>query len=326
MSGEMAVRLKIILFFALCAFCLAPFVSAAQALALGICFGLTVGAPFQTGKLNRQLLAACIVGLGAGMNVWAVLDAARYGIVYTVIGITGTLALGRFLARRHDRSFHGLSLLINFGTAICGGSAIAAVAPVIRAKNEDISVALATVFIFNAAALMIFPPVGQWFHLTEVQFGLWSALAIHDTSSVVGATAQYGHHALQVGTTMKLARSLWIVPATITLAALTRGANRNMEGLHPLEGLRPLWFIPAFVIVATVVTIFPDLRPAGHWLEQVSRKLLILTLFLIGSGLNLRTLKKAGFPALGHGFLLWSFVSVATLLGIYFKVIVLNER
>ena len=203
------------------------------------------------------------------------------------------------------------SLLITVGTAICGGSAIAAVAPVIRAKSEEVSVSLGIVFLLNALALFIFPAIGHHFHLSESQFGLWSALAIHDTSSVVGANLQYGPHALEVGTTVKLARALWIVPVTLIIGFLTRTQNQTGEGVAG-KPKRP-WFILGFVLISALVTWVPSLQAAGHQVEMIARRLLVLTLFIIGSNLSRKSLKAVGLKPLFQGLLLWMIVGATTL-------------
>ena len=294
------------------ALCLLPQVSAAMALVVGIAVAVTAGNPFlaRTKALTPRLLAISVVGLGAGMNLLQVAKAGAQGIQYTVISILTTVALGTLIGRwvgtRRDAS-----LLITAGTAICGGSAIAALAPALRARDEDVSVALGTVFVLNGIALLVFPPVGHKLSLSQTQFGLWSALAIHDTSSVVGATLQYGREALEVGTTVKLARVLWIVPMTLAAGYSRRrseGAGAAVEG--PVR--RP-WFILGFLAAAAIVTWAPSLQPAGHVVELLSRRLLVLTLFLIGAGLTMNTLRAVGVRPLVQGVLLWMIVASATL-------------
>jgi uncharacterized integral membrane protein (TIGR00698 family) len=204
------------------------------------------------------------------------------------------------------------------GTAICGGSAIAAVAPVIRAKHHEISVALGIVFLLNALALVIFPFIGHAVNLDQSQFGLWAALAIHDTSSVVGATLQYGAQALEVGTTVKLARALWIIPLAMLIAAV-RSGHEKTEG-EVQKAKRP-WFILGFIIAAAVVTIFPSLQPLGHQIEMIAKRALVLTLFLIGSNLSLQTIRSVGFKPFIHGVLLWLILGSAFLAAIASGVI-----
>jgi uncharacterized integral membrane protein (TIGR00698 family) len=236
------------------------------------------------------------------MNLLEVLRAGRSGFLYTALGITTTLALGLWMGRQM-RIDGNSTLLIAVGTAICGGSAIAAVAPVIRAKDEEISVALGTVFILNSLALLLFPPIGASLHLTEAQFGLWSALAIHDTSSVVGASAKFGAAALAVGTTVKLARALWIVPLTLATAYAKRQQAR----------IQWPWFIVFFCLAAllnTYVTAGVELYAA---LVVIAKAGLRATLFLIGTGISLATLRKVGARPLVLGVALWFIVAVVSL-------------
>lgn len=293
------------------ALCLMPWVSAGVALLLGIAVALAFGNPFleRTRGWTQRLLAWSVMGLGAGMNLGVVARVGAHGIGYTMIGIGTTLVLGIFLGRVLGTE-RDASLLITAGTAICGGSAIAAVAPTIGARPQPISVALGTVFLLNAAALFLFPWVGHHFQLTETQFGLWSALAIHDTSSVVAATLQYGVHALEVGTTVKLARALWIVPLTLGLGALARRSG----AIHP-SGTKPKrpWFILGFVAMAAMVTWIPSLRPAGQVVASIAKQLLTVTLFLIGSNLTRATLRSVGAAPLLQGLLLWAIVAGTTL-------------
>lgn len=289
--------------------CLWPMVPGPLALALGVALALTVGNPYLdlTKLLAPKLMAYSIVGLGFGMNLMVLAKVGLQGIGYTVAGITTTLTLGWVLGRLFKTN-RDISLLITSGTAICGGSAIAAVSAVIRAKSQDMTVALGTVFLLNALALVIFPPLGHHFGLSETQFGLWSALAIHDTSSVVGASMEYGAKALEVGTTVKLARALWIVPM-----ALTIGYVRSRDSEAPAGGFKKPWFILGFVLSAALVTWVPSLQPAGRVIEMIARRALILTLFLIGAGLTRTTLKAVGVRPFALGVTLWICVSIGTL-------------
>jgi uncharacterized integral membrane protein (TIGR00698 family) len=230
------------------------------------------------------------------------------GIGYTVVGISTTLLLG-YLVGKILKTESDTSVLISVGTAICGGSAIAAVAPVIRAKHQSVSVALGTIFILNAVALFVFPPLGHFFSLSEHQFGLWSALAIHDTSSVVGASMQYGAEALQTGTTVKLARALWIVPVAFVIGLIY--AKKNKEA-GAAKGKKP-WFILGFLIAAALVTFIPELQAAGHIVESIAKRCLVVTLFLIGSSLTRETLKSVGPKPFFQGVLVWLTVASLTL-------------
>lgn len=295
-----------------------PAVSAGTALAAGIGFALTLGNPAGawTRKGARRLLALSVVGLGAGMNLTAVLHAGAHGFAYTVASLSLCFTLG-WLLRRLLKVERTTGLLITLGTAICGGSAIAAAVPVLGAKDDATSVSLGTVFLLNAVALFLFPPVGQWLHLGQTAFGLWAALAIHDTSSVVGAALRYGPQALQVATSVKLARALWIVPVTLGLGWLER--RRHPEGD---TGRAPFpLFIVGFLLAAGLVTFVPGLTTLGSWVFRGAQRLLVLTLFLIGANLSRPALRAVGARPLALGVLLWIGVGVATLSGVLLSVI-----
>lgn len=270
-------------------------------LLLGVGVSLIWSNPYaaRTRPLVSTLLAWCVMGLGAAMDLRTVLVVGMQGFGYTFAGIGLTLGLGLLLMRglkvRRDAG-----ILISVGTAICGGSAIAAAAPVLHADEEDVSVALGTVFLLNAAALLLFPWVGHALHLGERAFGLWAALAIHDTSSVVGAAAGYGSLALTVATTTKLARALWIVPLTLSLGAWM--ARRT--GSEATRAKRP-WFILGFLGAAALVSLFPALRPAGALVAAFAKRGLVLTLFLLGLGLSRESLQRVGFRPLLLGLMLW---------------------
>ena len=296
---------------------LAPGTSAAVGLLGGACLALTLGNPHprETQKLTSRMLPLAVIGLGAQMNLIAVAKAGLHGLLITAVSITLVLALGLWLARRLkvDRD---AGLLIAVGTAICGGSAIAAVAPVVRARPHQVSVALATVFLLNAVALVIFPPIGHALGLGQDPFGLWAALAIHDTSSVVGAGLAYGARALEVATTVKLARALWIVPVTLFIGYLD-ARRRRQEGSEPEAADAPPvkkpWFIAGFLVMAGLVTWIPALRVPGHWVAFAAQRVLVLTLFLIGAGLSRKALKEVGVRPLLQGLALWIVVCAAGL-------------
>ncbi|HEY3399025.1 MAG TPA: putative sulfate exporter family transporter [Geothrix sp.] len=285
---------------------LAPFTPAAAALVGGAALALTAGNPrlALTRTWTHRLLPLAVIGLGADMNLRAVAKAGLHGLGYTALSLALVLALGLWLARllKVDRE---AGLLIAVGTAICGGSAIAAVAPVLRAREQAISVALATVFLLNAAALVIFPPIGHAAALGQDAFGLWSALAIHDTSSVVGAGLAYGPRALEVATTVKLARALWIVPLTLGLGWLMARRELASPDVPPLK--KP-WFIAGFLATAALVTFVPILHAPGHLVAAAARRALVLTLFLIGAGLSGEALKNVGLRPFLQGLLLWLIV------------------
>jgi uncharacterized integral membrane protein (TIGR00698 family) len=275
------------------------------ALAVGLVFGLAFPHPFpkQAKSYSKTLLQVCVVGLGFGMNLHDVLRAGRSGFVYTALGIAATMAIGIGLGRLLNVE-PTCALLISVGTAICGGSAIAAVGPVAGAKDEEMSVSLGTVFILNAVGLLVFPAIGALVGLSQPQFGLWAALAIHDTSSVVGAAAKYGAAALAVGTTVKLARALWIVPLTLGTAFLKRREAR----------IQWPWFILFFCLAAVANTYFGSSREVFWWLTWLARIGLTVTLFLIGSGITKSTLKTVGARPLIQGVILWVIVGVGSLI------------
>jgi len=245
--------------------------------------------------------------LGFGMNLHEVVRAGRSGFLYTAFSITAAMVLGLSLGYLF-RVGKKASFLISAGTAICGGSAIAAVGPIAEAGEEEMAVSLGVVFILNSVALFLFPFVGFALHLTQTQFGLWSALAIHDTSSVVGATAKYGPTALAVGTTVKLARALWIVPLSIVTSVVVKSKAR----------IRWPWFILFFCLAALLNTLVPAMKPEFGALSYLGKIGLTVTLFLIGTGLNKETLKKVGVRPLLQGFLLWVIVGISTVALIFF--------
>ena len=285
-------------------FALSPLASPPVALAVGLMFGLTFAHPFleHSQKFSKTLLKICVVGLGFGMNLQEVLKVGRSGFFYTALSIAFTLSVGWLLGKllkvgRTD------SYLISVGTAICGGSAIAAVGPVAGANDDEMSVSLGTIFILNSVALIVFPLIGTWLHLSQEQFGLWSALAIHDTSSVVGAGAKYGAVALAVGTTVKLARALWIVPVTLSTAAIKRSGAK----------IKYPWFIGLFVIAAVVNTYLNFGEPVYKMLYDLAGIGLTVTLYLIGSQISRETIKKVGIRPLAQGLILWIIISVLSL-------------
>ncbi|MBR7103761.1 MAG: putative sulfate exporter family transporter [Lentisphaeria bacterium] len=289
------------------------------AVVAGILFSLFWGNPFAgiTGKLTSPLLGAAIVGMGCGMNLMEVLRAGASGIIYTIIGIAAGIGLGVFAGKRLKMQ-KNTTYLISVGTSICGGSAIAAAAPALKAQAHDIAVASAVVFTLNAIALLLFPPIGHLLGFSESQFGYWAALAIHDTSSVVGACCQYGPSALEVGTTVKLARALWIVPVTLFLSCFV--AERE-EGEKKKIKIRIPWFIPGFLIAAAVVTWFPVCAPAGGILKELSKYLMMTTLFLIGANLNKNKLKELGLRPVIHGIILWIILGVSWCAAIYSGIV-----
>jgi uncharacterized integral membrane protein (TIGR00698 family) len=294
-------------------FTLTPWASPPIALALGATLALLVGNPHpvRTGTLARGLLQTAVVGLGFGMPLGVVLSAGATGLGYTALGLAAAVTLGLLLGRflRIERR---TSFLITAGTSICGASAIAAVGPAIGATAEAMSVSLATIFILNAVALYLFPALGHLLDLTQHQFAVWAALAIHDTSSVVGAAASFGPAALGEATVLKLARALWIVPLTVAAAAHMR---RTPDG-HPAAQSRRVipWFVGAFVLAALSRSLLPSsATPALDAVAHGARSALALTLFLIGLGLTRTTLASVGLRPMLQGLLLWAALGSLTL-------------
>jgi uncharacterized integral membrane protein (TIGR00698 family) len=278
-------------------------------------YGLTLAHPYQaeSKQLAKFLLQASVVLLGFGMNLGQVMRAGRAGFLYTATGISLTLAIG-WISGRLIKVPHPQSFLISAGTAICGGSAIAALGPVMSASEEEMAVSLGTVFVLNSVALIFFPLIGNALHLTQTQFGLWAAPAIHDTSSVVGASAKYGNLALAVGTTVKLARALWIVPLSLATAAANRRRNANTsQSKAPIQWP---WFILFFSVAAILNTYLPVFSSFYPELNRLGKAGLIVTLFLIGSGINKQTLGRVGARPLIQGIALWVVVALASLAAI----------
>jgi uncharacterized integral membrane protein (TIGR00698 family) len=292
------------LFFVGLILCATGIISPPIALTLGLIYGLSFVHPYQADSrnLSKFLLQASVVGLGFGMNLHEVLRAGRSGFVYTAASISFALIFG-LLAGLLLRVNRTASILISTGTAICGGSAIAAIAPIIGANDEEMAVSLGTVVILNSIALLIFPPLGWALHLTQQQFGLWAALAIHDTSSVVGAASRYGPVALVIGTTVKLTRALWIVPVAIGAAVLKRSKTR----------IQWPWFILFFCLAAVANTYLPAFTNLWHVLSNLGKLGLTATLYLIGTGISRATLREVGWPPLLQGIILWILVGVTSL-------------
>ncbi|WP_133271702.1 YeiH family protein [Hymenobacter radiodurans] len=286
-------------------FCLTPWASPPVALGLGLLVALVMGNPFatQTHKYTSKLLQYSVIGLGFGINASAAAQAGRQGFIFTIATIFGTLVLGYGLGRWlgiERKTAH----LISCGTAICGGSAIAAVGPVLQAEKSQFSVALGTVFVLNSVALLAFPALGHALQMTQNQFGLWCAIAIHDTSSVVGAASHYGDQALQVATTVKLSRALWIIPVALGTAFLFK---------TPGTKVKLPYFILGFIGAMLLTTYVPALRGAGAVAAQIAKIGLTLTLFLIGTGLSMEMIRKVGVRPFGLGIILWVLISATSL-------------
>ena len=284
--------------------CLLPFVSPAIALFMGLLLGFTVGNPYpKQSSTSKYLLQFAVVGLGFGMNLHESLQSGKEGMLFTIVSVIGVLAFGYWLGRKMLLDSK-TSYLISSGTAICGGSAIAAVAPILKASPNQMSISLGTVFILNAIALFIFPPIGRLLELTQEQFGMWAAIAIHDTSSVVGAGDAYGAKALEVATMVKLTRALWIIPISIATTFFFKQKESK---------IKIPWFIFFFILAMIANTVFNLPQNISAFIGMLSKKGMTITLFLIGSGLSLKTLKSVGAKPLILGVSLWILIGVASL-------------
>lgn len=283
------------------------FVSPAIALFGGIAFALILSNPYpkHSKVASKYLLQLAVVGLGFGMNLHKSLEAGREGMLFTVVSVAGVMILGYFIGKWFKIT-PKLTHLISSGTAICGGSAIAAVSPVVNANEHETSMSLAVIFSLNALALFIFPPIGHALGLTEQQFGLWSAIAIHDTSSVVGAGAAYGQEALAIATTVKLTRALWIIPLSLISVLLFK----KREG----KKISIPWFIFLFIAAMVASTYFSIPQVLLSGINIASHKLLSVTLFLIGSTLSIGAIKSVGIKPMILGVSLWFIISIVTLL------------
>ena len=299
-----------IIFIILTLLCLSGLISPPVALLLGLIVANLSGHPFL--HLNHRatsiLLQISVVGLGFGMNVNSALSAGKEGFIFTVASIFCTLILGLLIGKwlKIDKK---TSHLISCGTAICGGSAIAAIAPVLKSDEKQTSVALGVIFILNSVALFLFPAIGHWLDLTQQEFGLWCAIAIHDTSSVVGAANKYGPEALQIATTVKLARALWIIPVALLTSVMFK--NKSSKVKIP-------YFIGLFIIAMLLNTYLPQTAIVAPYLVDIAKIGLTITLFLIGAGLNFNVLKSVGVKPLFQGILLWIFIATAALLSIMY--------
>jgi uncharacterized integral membrane protein (TIGR00698 family) len=289
-------------------FCLFPFVETPFALLLGIVLAQTVEHPFliHSQKLTHIILKASVVGLGFGMNAIQAIEIGEKGFLFTVFSITATILLGVFVGKQLKVE-KKTSYLISSGTAICGGSAIAAISPIIKSNDKQITTALGIVFILNSVALFVFPFIGHQLNLTQYQFGVWAAIAIHDTSSVVGAAAQYGTTALQTATTIKLERSLWIIP----VAMLTLVVFKNKTGK-----IRFPYFILFFIFAMMINTFLPEIHPVSTYIVAFAKSGLKVSLFLIGTGLSGKLIKSIGFRPLIQGIMIWIFISIASLISV----------
>ena len=283
------------------------------ALFLGLVYALTCGQAYPTFNKNvsKKLLQYSVVGLGFGMNLHASLASGKEGMLFTIISVFSTLLIGMLIGCKLMKINRNTAYLISSGTAICGGSAIAAVGPIIQAKDTDMTMALATIFILNAIALFLFPTMGHWLGMTQQEFGMWAAISIHDTSSVVGAAAAYGEEALQVATTIKLTRALWIIPLALLTTVIFRSEGKKIS--IP-------WFIFFFIGAMLINTyLFTDIPQIGQLIYGIARKGLIITMFFIGASLSIDTIKSVGIRPLLLGILLWLVISAGSLAYILLK-------
>ena len=286
---------------------LSTWVTPPVVLFIGLVFALLCGQAYPTFNKNisKKLLQYSVIGLGFGMNLQASLASGKEGMLFTIISVVGTLLIGMFIGCKVLKLNRNTSYLISSGTAICGGSAIAAVGPIIKAKDTDMSMALATVFILNAIGLFLFPVLGHWLGLSQQDFGTWAAIAIHDTSSVVGAGAAYGEEALQVATTIKLTRALWIIPLALVTSVIFRSEGKKIS--IP-------WFILFFIVAMLINTyLLADYPEIGKFIAGIARKGLIITMFFIGASLSVDVIKSVGIRPLLQGVLLWIIISAASL-------------
>ena len=293
-------------------------VSPPVALVGGIAFGFMAVHPYrkEASSLAKLLLQISVIFLGFGMNLNQVIHAGKSGFLYTAISICSAVVLGLLLGKIFKVGGKA-SYLITLGTAICGGSAIAAIAPITDANEQEISVSMGTVFLLNSVALLLFPAIGWWLHLSQNQFGLWAALAIHDTSSVVGAAAKYGPQALAIGTTVKLARALWIVPVSLITAAYMGKASKAAGSTEPKAKVKVPWFIFLFIGASVLSTYAPRFMGTYLDLNKLGKAGLTATLFLIGTSLSKKTLHAVGIKPFLQGVILWIIVGSASLTAIY---------
>lgn len=298
------------LFILLIILCTSSLISPPVALVLGILTAQFIGHPYLhlNHKATHYLLQVSVVGLGFGMNVHTALQAGKEGVLFTVVSIFSVLILGYILGKLFKINKE-TSFLISVGTAICGGSAIAAVSPIINAKEKQISVAIGTIFVLNSIALVIFPIIGHSLHLSQSQFGLWSAIAIHDTSSVVGAASKYGNEALQIATTVKLTRALWIIPIAFFSSIIFKSKTSK---------IKIPYFIGLFVVAIILNTYIPFVQKMGGYVVNISKTGMTITLFLIGSGLSKKVLASVGFKPILQGIILWIGIAIPSLLVILY--------
>lgn len=293
-----------ILFTGIALFTLFPIINAPIALVIGVLYSLFFGNPFPefVSRFSKYLLQASIIGLGFGLNAIKAFEVSKDGFLITIATILLVFGLG-WISNKILKIDRITALLISAGTAICGGSAIASVAPVVKAQSNQISIAIGTVFILNSIALLLFPLIGQFLELSEYQFGLWAAIAIHDTSSVVGAAQAFGGEALEIATTVKLTRALWIIPVTLIIAYFY---HKSSKIKFPL-------FILGFLAAIIIATLLPQMDFVYDPVTSGARQILVTTLFLIGSNISLSQIKKVGTRSMSYATILWILVSLFSL-------------
>ncbi len=299
-----------VIFFILVAACLTPFISPPIALLLGIIVAQTIGHPFigKNSKATKILLQVSVVGLGFGMNIFDAVKAGQEGLYFTIGTISSVLIAGYFIGRWLKIETK-TSYLISSGTAICGGSAIAAVSPLINANDKEISVSLGIVFILNSVALFVFPEIGRYIHLSDRQFGVWAAIAIHDTSSVVGAASNFSDDALKIATTIKLERALWIIPLALFTTFIFKSKGQKIKIPYFI-----LYFILAMCASTYIIHLAPESKEIFSWFVLIAKKGLTVTLFLIGAGLSKASIKAVGIKPFVLGIVLWIIISVSSLM------------
>jgi uncharacterized integral membrane protein (TIGR00698 family) len=319
--------MKETLFLLIAAACLTGYISPPIALAIGIVLALAVGNPFtKSGRIAKLLLQFCVVMLGFTMNLPTVLKAGASGAIFAACTISTTLLFGWLIGKLLGTG-KLTSLLISTGTAICGGSAIAAVGSVVDAPDGEMSVAMGTVFTLNAVALFLFPLIGHMLKLSQHQFGIWAGVAIHDISSVFGAAVSYDHSfgpkallSQQTAMAVKLSRALWIVPVALTVAAIEHRKHRQTHGTTHKKAIQIPWFIGLFVLASVISSYVPQmihipgLAHIQYGISFIAKVGLTLTLFLIGAGLSMKTLRAVGWRALVQGVLIWAFISISSLM------------
>ncbi len=290
-------QFKRIIFFTAVVYCITPAANSPFALFLGVVMALLFGNPIEkyNSKISKKLLQISVIGLGFGMNINTAIKSSTEGFIFTITIIILTMAAG-FIAGKLLKVEKNITTLISSGTAICGGSAIAAVSTAIGSKDEDTAVSIGTVFILNAVGLFLFPLIGHYLSMSQESFGMWSAIAIHDTSSVVGAAQSYGDKALEIAVNVKLTRALWIIPLVLSIILITRSKNSKIQ--IP-------WFIGGYVMAMLIASYIPSISELTAGTAFAAKKLLTVTLFFIGAGITRNSLKKVGIKPLLLGVILW---------------------